>query len=56
MAVLEKKYDFVITEVQRKYIASKEFREFYALARNFQTRSLNIDNTSVFWFGINKEK
>ena len=56
VAVLEKKYDFVITEVQRKYIASKEFREFYALARNFQTRSLNIDNTSVFWFGINKEK
>lgn len=55
VAILRKKYDFSITENQRKYISSKEFREFYALARNFQTRSLNIDNTSVFWFGINKE-
>lgn len=55
IAILQKKYDFEITEKQREYISSKEFREFYLLARNYQTRSLNIDNISVYWFGINKE-
>ncbi|MFB6350011.1 DNA cytosine methyltransferase [Moraxella sp. ZJ142] len=55
VAVLQKKHDFTITEQQQKYIASKEFRDFYALARNFQTRSLNVDNTSVYWFGLNKD-
>ena len=37
------------------YISSEEFKEFYLRARNYQTRSLNIDSNSVFWFGINKE-
>ncbi|MBN4083816.1 DNA cytosine methyltransferase [Mycoplasma sp. CSL10137] len=55
VAILQKKYDFKITEKQREYISSQEFREFYSLARNYQTRSLNIDNISVYWFGINKE-
>lgn len=55
VAILQKKYDFEISEKQRLYISSQEFREFYSLARNYQTRSLNIDNTSVYWFGINKE-
>lgn len=44
-----------LNKKQMLYIASEEFRKFYFLARNFQTRSLNIDSTSVFWFGINKE-
>ncbi|WNM14655.1 Eco57I restriction-modification methylase domain-containing protein [Mesomycoplasma ovipneumoniae] len=55
VAILQKKYDFEISEKQRLYISSQEFRKFYSLARNYQTRSLNIDNTSVYWFGINKE-
>lgn len=33
------------------YYSTTEFREFYKIARNLQTRSLNIDNCSVFWFG-----
>lgn len=33
------------------YYSSNEFREFYKIARNYQTRSLNIDSSSVFWFG-----
>ena len=36
------------------YISSEEYRKFYQIARNFQTRSLNIDNNSVFWFGKRK--
>lgn len=55
VAILQKKYDFSINEEQRAYISSSEFRKFYSLARNYQTRSLNIDNASVYWFGINKE-
>ena len=35
--------------------ATEEFRSFYCIARNRGTRSLNIDNNSVFFFGkINK--
>lgn len=55
IAVLELIDDIEINESQRRYIASDEFRKFYAIARNYQTRSLNVDNSSVFWFGINKE-
>lgn len=34
-----------------EYISSVEFRDFYRTARNRQTRSLNIDKNSVFFFG-----
>lgn len=33
------------------YYATDEFARFYAIARNMGTRSLNIDNNSVFFFG-----
>lgn len=33
------------------YYATDEFAKFYAIARNMGTRSLNIDNNSVFFFG-----
>ena len=52
VALLIPKGDFVLTSEQMSYISSDEFREFYRIARNYQTRSLNIDNTSVYWFGI----
>ncbi|ACU78264.1 MULTISPECIES: DNA cytosine methyltransferase [Mycoplasma mycoides group] len=55
IAILKNKSDYKITQKQLEYISSKEFREFYTIARNYQTRSLNIDSLSVFWFGINKE-
>lgn len=41
-----------ITESDLEYYSTKEFGEFYAIARNHGTRSLNIDNNSVFFFGI----
>jgi DNA (cytosine-5)-methyltransferase 1 len=37
-----------------EYFGSKEYEDFYRIARNFGTRSLNIDNNSVFFFGIRK--
>jgi DNA (cytosine-5)-methyltransferase 1 len=43
------------TKISRRdldYFATDEFTEFYRVARNMGTRSLNIDNNSVFFFGI----
>lgn len=33
------------------FFSTNEYRDFYKIARNYQTRSLNIDKTSVFFFG-----
>lgn len=45
-----------LTKNQLNYISSDEFRKFYKIARNYQTRSLNVDKTSCYWFGMKKEK
>lgn len=55
VAILIPKYHFQLTEKQLLFFSSNEFREFYAVARNYQTRSLNIDACSCYWFGICKE-
>ena len=36
------------------FYASEEFEAYYRVARNYGTRSLNIDNNSVFFFGLLK--
>lgn len=56
VAILIPKEKISLTQEQQNYIASNEFRTFYKIARNYQTRTLNIDSTSCFWFGIKKEK
>lgn len=40
-----------ISEKDLAFYATTMFSEFYAVARNRGTRSLNIDNNSVFFFG-----
>ncbi len=40
-----------LSERQMAYFATDEFRRFYAIARNHSTQSINIDKTSVFFFG-----
>lgn len=40
-----------VTEEDLGFYATEEFARFYAVARNLGTRSLNIDNNSVFFFG-----
>ena len=54
LAILIPKKNIVLTDEEMKYFASKEYREFYRIARNYQTRSLNIDSSSVCFFGIKK--
>ncbi len=44
-----------IMEKDLEYYGTKEYAQFYAIARNYGTRSLNIDNNSVFFFGIFKD-
>lgn len=55
VAVLIPKEDMELTEEQMEYFSSDEYRQFYQIARNFQTRSLNVDATSVFFYGVLKE-
>ncbi|MBS6329402.1 MAG: restriction endonuclease, partial [Prevotella bivia] len=43
--------DKVITKEDLSFYATDKFTKFYAIARNLGTRSLNIDNNSVFFFG-----
>lgn len=40
-----------VTAKDLAYYATDEFCKFYGIARNRGTRSLNIDNNSVFFFG-----
>lgn len=54
-AVLLPKRDLNITQDMLKFFASKEFFLFYRIARNYATRSLNIDRNSVFYWGIPRD-
>ena len=48
VAVLSLKKDQSISTQQVAFFATDTFRNFYKIARNKGTRSLNIDNVSVF--------
>lgn len=41
----------VVSEEDLAFYATDDFAKFYSIARNLGTRSLNIDNNSVFFFG-----
>lgn len=55
VAVLIPKEEITLTDNQCKYFSTNEYRDFYRIARNYQTRSLNIDSCSVFFFGRLRE-
>lgn len=43
------------TKIEKKhldYFKTEEFKDFYRIARNYGTRSLNIDRNSVFFWGV----
>ena len=55
VAILTPKFDNIrITPKELEYLASEEFTKFYRIARNYGTRSLNIDSNSVYFIGIKK--
>ena len=55
LAILIPKGNFELSDAQQMYFSSDEYREFYQIARNYQTRSLNVDACSVFFYGVLKE-
>lgn len=55
VAVLIPKHKMELTENQLRYFSSKEYRQFYIVARNLSTQSINVDKTSVYFFGILKD-
>ncbi len=52
VAILENKKNIEITDNQLKFFASDTFEKFYRIARNYSTRTLNIDVNSVVFFGL----
>ncbi|OJG56573.1 hypothetical protein RV08_GL002647 [Enterococcus mundtii] len=54
VAILENISDYSITDKQLEFLNSSTFEEFYKIARNLSTRSLNIDSNSVQFFGLYK--
>jgi len=45
-----------LSQQEMYYFSTEEYRAFYKIARNHQTRSLNVDANSVFFFGRLKEE
>ena len=56
VAILSPKNGVKLSDNDMLYYSTDEYRKFYRIARNYQTRSLNIDKTSVFFFGKLKEE
>lgn len=52
IALLFPRKDIEVTSSQLEYFSTDEYRQFYRIARNKQTRSLNIDSCSVFFLGL----
>ncbi len=56
LAVLIPPKGITPTEEQMAFFSTQEYRNFYQIARNFQTRSLNVDACSVFFYGLLRDK
>lgn len=56
VALLIPKENIHPTKKQLLYFSSMEYRQFYQIARNRQTRSLNVDSCSVYFYGLLKEE
>jgi len=52
VAVLVPKQSIRLTHDQRAYFSTDEYRRFYGVARNLSTQSINVDKTSVFFYGV----
>jgi len=50
-AILIPKSSFKLTSKQMAYFSTDEYRQFYKIARNLSTQSINVDKTSVFFYG-----
>ena len=53
-AILYSESGYIPSDSDIEYFGSDEFNHFYRVARNYGTRSLNIDSNSVCYFGVRK--
>ncbi|HLS67301.1 MAG TPA: class I SAM-dependent methyltransferase [Pseudogracilibacillus sp.] len=56
VAILENISAEEITDEHLAFLSSETFEAFYRIARNYSTRSLNIDKNSVYFFGLLHDK
>lgn len=54
VAVLIPKSPMILSSEQKEYFATEEYRRFYLVARNLSTQSINVDNKSVYFYGVLK--
>ena len=54
VAVLVPKEPLKLTDRQMRFFSTEEYRRFYLVARNLSTQSINVDNKSVFFYGVIK--
>ncbi len=52
VAILIPKENISLTPMQLAFFSTNEYRSFYQIARNYQTRSLNVDSCSVYFYGV----
>lgn len=52
--LIPKKKGFRLSLEQKKYFSSSEYRLFYSIARNLSTQSINVDKSSVYFYGVLK--
>ena len=52
VAIFELKNGNTLSQEDLSYYSTNEFRDFYSIARNLSTRSLNLDKNAVFYFGV----
>lgn len=52
VAVLIPKSPLQLTIKQKAFFSTEEYRRFYSIARNLSTQSINVDKTSVFFYGV----
>lgn len=56
VAVLIPKNKMQLSERQRLFFSTDEYRYFYRVARNLSTQSINVDAVSVFFYGVLKDE
>lgn len=56
VAVLIPKEDLRLTAKQKAFFSSEEYRRFYGIARDLSTQSINVDNNSVYYYGVLRDE
>lgn len=56
VAVLIPKSPLKLTTKQKAYFSTDEYRRFYGIARNLSTQSINVDKTSVYFYGVLRDE